>query len=80
MGKVWFQSISPVIRLAIHLGPLWPLYERRWALLGAAILLLLVPYIKVKKMGGDSTDFSTWPSDKIAAYKRWQLLTFRSKA
>ena len=68
--------ITQFIRLALHLAPLYPLWERRWALLGALVLLMLLPYIKVQKMRADSLARDQWSGEKRAAHDRWHALTF----
>lgn len=44
------MSLKLLLPIVFHLLPLWPLVQGRWALTLAALLMVLVPYIKNKKL------------------------------
>ena len=76
-----------MLAIAFHLLPVVPMIQGRWAGAIAAVLIVVVPYIKNKKLtiaieSLEKLDDSTRPEllnrelqELKAARRRWQLLT-----
>ncbi len=73
---------ASLLRLLFHLVPLVPLAFRRYTLVVAAVLLVLLPYIKVKKLSQVEAALPEGPEHAAdrrqltAVIARWRWLTY----